>query len=174
MSRNNRAVIMNLVVKILFLIALAAGFASTEASAATCQGTTITPGSSDRLLCTKTFYGTGTCNSSDQLATLTDSTGWPNSTLVPPWEPSSISIVGGAIVDLGGNVNSYAFGGNSYTPDVMLWYSPRGGTSPYFFPAGTSMQFPASGGSSPPHLDLHVSCSSGTFAMFYTIYYTVP
>ena len=165
MGCNNGAVIMNLVTKILFLIALAAGLASTEASATTCQGTTINPGSSDRLLCTKTFYGTGSCNSSDQLATLTDSTGWPNSTLVPPWEPWSISIVGGAIVDLGGN---------SYTPDVMLWYSPRGGTSPYFFPAGTSMQFPASGGSSQPHLDLHVSCSSGTFAMFYTIYYTVP
>jgi hypothetical protein len=74
-GRNNGAVIMNLVTKILFLVALAAGLASTEASAATCQGTSITPGSSDRLLCTKTFYGTETCNSSDQLATLTDSTG---------------------------------------------------------------------------------------------------
>ena len=147
----------------------------TPAEAATCQGVTVTSGSSDRLLCSKNLYGSGTCTGQDTLAVLKDGDGWPGSPYVTPWEPTSISIVGISMVDLGGNINQYAFAGNSYTPDVMFGHPLISRAASVFFPPGTSMPFPASAGAKPPHLDAHISCTGGgTFQIFYTIFYTVP
>jgi hypothetical protein len=163
------------VVVLAWLALLVLEATSSTAEAATCQGTAITSGSSDRLLCSKNFYGSGTCSGQDTLAVLKDADGWPNLPYVPPWEPSSISIVGIAMVDLGGTVNQYAFAGNSYTPDIMFWHPLTSRAASVFFPPGTAMPFPASGGANPPHLDAHISCTGGgTFQIFYTIFYTVP
>src|SRR5262249_9169691 len=144
------------------------------AHAATCQGQTINPQSSDRVLCSKTFYGRGTCTG-DTLAVLQDSDGFPNAEFVHPWESSSISIVGIATVDLIGNVDRYAGAGNSYDRDIMHWHNVGTRTSQTFYPAGTSFQFPASATPPPAHIDLHVFCTGGAeYEMQYTIFYTVP
>jgi hypothetical protein len=140
--------------------------------AATCQGQTINPQSSDRVLCSKTFYGRGTCTG-DTLAVLQDSAGFPNAQFVHPWESSSTSIIGIITVDLIGNVDRYASAGNSYNPDIMHWHNVGTRTSQTFYSAGMSFQFPPRG--SGAHIDLHVFCTGGAeYEMQYTIFYTVP
>jgi hypothetical protein len=160
----------------IMLLALLLGMFIGPASAVTttCQGVTITPGSNDRVLCSKKFLGSGICTGQATLATLVDDKSFPNGHYVTPWEPSSISIVGVELFDVGGTVNQYMVAGNSFTPDVMVWHDVGHRRTVNWFPAGTSMQFPPST-LNPPHLDLHVACTGGgQYQVYYTIYYTVP
>ena len=145
-----------------------------SAAATTCQGVTISPASSDRLLCSKNFYASGTCTGGDVLAKLADNAGFPNTQFVTPWELGPISIVGISFLDLQGNLAAgYVLAGNSYTPDIMAAFSGNRANT-VFFPSGMSFQFPGPS-ATPPHIDLHTTCAPGSnFQGFYTIFYTVP
>lgn len=136
--------------------------AAKAGSPTTCLGRTITPGSATSLLCSNTFAGFGKCNGQDQIAIL-----------ATPWEPASITIVGVSYVQFGNAVGlQYMFSGNGYTPDVMLMSGPGQSAASVMFPQGTGFQLPPRGQGG--HVDLHISCTGGSFQTNLTIYYTVP
>jgi hypothetical protein len=151
-----------------------------------CQGQAIPVYSNSPLLCTKTFSVTGTCAAGND-ATMN----WSGAGAVPvggsingvpwygegPWETGPISIVGAAIVVTQPCAGMYyAFIGDSYTPDPVMWYDKGasvGATEKFWGPY--AMQFPAPNPSIPWHLDLHVgSGGGGYFAGYVAIKYTVP
>lgn len=149
----------------LFLLALSLP-ASAEVSNSICRA-------SGNEICSKTFYGGGKCTGLDQLPILEE-----------PWETRPIRITGVAInVDItdrprwyerlrGATVKSFAFAGNSSSPDVMAIMSGTGSTNVHF-PAGQYFTFPGKTGKEDPHVDLHVQCSPvGTnFGSLLTIFY---
>jgi len=122
-------------------------------------------------VCAQNFYFSGKCNGQDQNPPLEAATF--DSPFVTPWEPVSISIVDVQIVFINGSQpqSFYAFAGNGYDPDIMSWLTSDGADR--HLPDGYNMQFPASGGTKPPHLDLHVSCLPVGFSYqgFYNVIY---
>lgn len=111
--------------------------------------------------------------------------------LVNPWETVSINIVCVQVVFLPTAKlapTSYAFVGNNYTPDVMVWAVPNengGATAKMCYPPGTSMAFPAAAPGAPPngpgqnnfaipHLDVHTygGPANTTYQVFLTVWYT--
>lgn len=126
-----------------------------------------------QTLFSKTFYAAGTCNGQD---VVTPDHMWT------PWEAAPITIVG-MQVELRPNSplapGSYFFAGNSFSPDVMGWgelLANGKGLLDVWYPAGTGFPFPASGLTTPPHVDLHVGCypSGIGWQAFYTVFYTLP
>lgn len=104
------------------------------------------------------------------------------------WEPGPITVLGAEIVVMGDTTDlQYAFAGNSYTPDVMVWLGTGMNRVVNMFPSGTGMAFPAENtpeaqpapGLKPlHHIDFHYSCAvppgqSATFQGFETIYYVL-
>jgi hypothetical protein len=146
------------------------------AAAQNCQGQTIVVAANAMPMCSKDFYVSGSCSSSDVTAAWLDpnaasGAGWNGE---GPWESSSISIIGATIVFFSGGPFQYAFLGNSASPDPMLWYdkSDVGATRAMWGPY--AFAFPPKGTAGEPHIDLHVGCVSGSFQAFVTINYTVP
>jgi len=146
-------------------------FLGTPAEAASCQGATIAPGSSDRLLCSKNLYGSGTCRHAGRPE------GWGRL--------AGLTLCDAMGTDLDLNrrnfdgrprrEHQYAFAGKSYTPDVMFWHPLNTRAASVFFPPGTAMPFPESGGANAPHLGAHISrTGGGAFQFFYTVFYTGP
>lgn len=121
----------------------------------TCEGST---------LCSRTFYASGNCDGQDQLAALKIDE--IETKLVGPWEPVPITIVGVHLKLISGEV-TYAFAGNSSTPDIMRWLDERD----TYYPQGTGFAFPAFG--SKAHIDFHYNCLKGSFQAFYTVYYKI-
>lgn len=142
--------------------------ASAEVSNSICRAT----GSE---ICSKTFYGSGVCSGLDKLPILQE-----------PWETRPIRVTGVAItVDItgrprwherlrGAKVKSFAFAGNSASPDVMAVMSGTGSTQVHF-PGGRYFTFPGKTGKDDPHVDLHVQCLpiGARFESMLTIFYEV-
>lgn len=128
--------------------------------------------------CSTSFYFSGTCAAHDTLAVFSGpyavkGSEWSG---VRAWESQPISIVGAAIAfisPIGGF--QYAFAGNNYDSDEILWAKDGVGATTVFFPSGWSMDFPRAGRfkASFAHLDVHVGCTSGSFEGFLTIYYQI-
>jgi hypothetical protein len=124
------------------------------------------------LMLSANFYADGTFNSQDQVPTMINSDGQNAAPVlgigIEPWESVPIEIV---CVDIsifqGAEELNYSFAGNGFSPDIMRWHG-----QPNPIPAGSSFSFPAKGASPPPHIDCHVSGTSGAaFQLFYTVYY---
>jgi hypothetical protein len=146
------------------------------ATAAECQKQIFDAGAKAPSLCSKSFYFEGDCTGQDELALWHDDAA-PNAPtkVQPPWETFPISIVGATIAwlhQVGGF--QYAFIGNSYDPDAMLWArnGDAGATSQFWAPY--AFQFPAIGAPNTPHVDLHVACTTGRFVGYVTIIYLSP
>jgi hypothetical protein len=125
-------------------------------------------------LCSKTFYGTGTCDGKDQLVELADTVGWPASAIVPPWEALPSVIVGVEItLHRPPEQFAYAYAGNAASPNQMLFLGPGAVHGRQFYPAGLGFRLPAKGAPGINHVDLHVSCTRGAYQLFYTLYYAL-
>ena len=110
--------------------------------------------------------------------------------LVNPWEPVSINILCVQVIVLPyENPGSYfyAFAGNSFSPDVMVWGVSEGNGaigSKLCYPPGTAFPFPAAGQNAPenkpgqnnfaePHLDVHVMGNSSVqYQAYLEVWYT--
>lgn len=110
--------------------------------------------------------------------------------LVNPWKPVSINIQCVQIVLLTAAPppQTYAFAGNSFSPDVLVWtvpYSGGSGDGKMCYPAGSAMPFPAAAPGAPankpgqnnfalPHLDVHVygAASSVGYQAYLEVWYT--
>ena len=151
--------------------------AASAQQTASCQGTTVAVGPNAVPMCSKDFYVSGLCTNGDVTGTFSDpnavsGSGWAG---VGPWEASPISIVGASIAFLSQGGLQYSFIGNSYSPDIMLWYdraATPGATSKMWAPH--AFAFPPQGTGGQPHIDLHVGCTQGAWQAFVTIDYTVP
>jgi len=131
--------------------------------------------------CTKHWMGSGICDGTDQLPILE-----------PPWEPRPISIVGVTIaVRTTGSYEKhlhrwwrsstpqsfYAYAGNSFVPDVMLFRISEGSET-VMYPPPLAFKLPAATEEMRttrlPHIDLHVSCSGwGLYQAWLVLYYRV-
>ena len=123
-------------------------------------------------MCSKTFYGGGTCNNVDQLPILET-----------PWEDRAIRIVGVSFTiemqkpgffkrTFNKPEKAYSSAGNSHSPDIMMTMMGEGTTPSPFFPAGTYFSFPGKKDAEDPHVDLHVQCTGGrAFGAIMTIFY---
>jgi hypothetical protein len=111
---------------------------------------------SGSTLCSKTFYGEGICDGSDQLVVL-KADGLPSVAIVKPWEPEPISIVGVEITFIKPPRHlTYAYAGNGATPNQMLFMGQGQAHARVFYPHGLGFKLPGAG--APGHIDLHVSC----------------
>lgn len=128
--------------------------------------------------CSAVFHFSGKCTGRDVLATFSgpyavNDSEWSG---LKAWEPKSISIVGATIAFIPPIEGfQYAFSGDNYDVDPIVWAKNGVGATTVFFPSGWYLQFPKAGAfkDSYAHLDVHVGCISGPFEGFLTIYYTI-
>ena len=164
------------------------------------------PELSSRIVYTQTFYGDGSARYVDPSCSIVPSDcnvklngeeGLP--ILVNPWERVPINIIGAEIVFLPSGpvtANTYAFAGNSASPDILTWAIPGPTGAAHgqvCFPSGTEMPFPAAAADAPPnkagqnnfalpHLDVHLSGKlepfvdetpdPGSYQTYLTVMYT--
>jgi len=127
-------------------------------------------------MCSRTFYGAGTCAGGDQLVALKD--GSPEVTanlLVPPWENEAISIIGIEVVIFETpRYIAYVYAGNASSPNQMMWMGPQQTHDRVFYSNGLGFRVAPIGTPGHHHIDLHISCTGGPFQLYYTLYYTMP
>jgi hypothetical protein len=113
----------------------------------------------------KTFFASGVGNGTDQ--TLLS---------VVPWESSATTIIGVEVVAYSGNAPASMWitnSSNNFGYLGIVGNSARHLKTMYA--AGQGAPFPAASKSpTAPRLDLHVTVSSGAFALFFVLYYTIP
>lgn len=163
--------------KLLFLALFLLLPVSAQAQTQTCQGKTFTTASGADLYCSANWLATGNCDSTDQVFTVRfQGTTTPSSWQITPWESQPITIRGISLIKVAGGTALWFMAGNGYVPDAMAWLKPGETFGSHHFPAGMGMPFPSSvGAPSNAYLDLHGGCTGGgTFAIHYTVYYTVP
>ncbi len=114
----------------------------------------------------------GKCTGGDQVAIL-----------MPPWEPSPITIraasASGIVQSVGHPVALYVFAGNSFTPDVMAGKVFGAGadqaaaTAAQSFPVDAGMPLDTEPAS---HIDAHLWCLpvGAAFQVSETVWYTIP
>lgn len=123
-----------------------------------------------KTLLSKTFYVAGVCDGRDYV---------PKEQMWTPWEPFPIKIVGiqfliRATAKVG--PQSYAFSGNSFSPDIMAWasFQPNGSLAgDVFYPTDLGFPLPAKAVGGNHHIDLHVYCTPAgiRWQAFYTVFY---
>lgn len=105
------------------------------------------------------FYASGPCNGQDYVV------------VQNAWLPNPIHIVGVEItVFEGWEGLQYAFAGNSWSPDTMLWLGPMSAHGDHFYPQGLGFAFPMAG-TPTAHVDLHWDCVGNKFQGQEIIYY---
>lgn len=128
-------------------------------------------------LCSRTFYATGHCDGTDNLAGLTPDASAPIK-LVRSWERHPLTIVGAEVTMFQQPKRlSYAYIGNGHTPNHMLFLGPGEAHSKQFFPPGIGFALPPAEAPGNAYIDLHVSCAPQAgevaYQAFMTIYYTL-
>ncbi len=122
--------------------------------------------------CSKTFHASATCSGQDQLARITGNkcASGNDCPLIEAWEPTPVLIVGVEVTMIEGAESLlYAYAGNGYHPNQMMFVG-RGQTNrSQFFPKGLGFRLPSAG--APGYIDLHIACTKAQAQAFFTIYY---
>jgi len=140
----------------------------------------------DFNFCSRTFHASVACDGKDQLASIGQNhcprgpknckncDSGQDCPLIEPWEATEITIIGVEITVFEGSAAlNYAYAGNQYHPNQMVFVGAGQSHTRQFFPAGTGFKLPPSG--TRGHINLHISCRpEARVQAFYTVYYTVP